>query len=352
MIDLNVVNLALGGSARHSRAQAVHDLPRAEVGANRIMAQQLATAPLSEAEYDAIAAAVMETSRGRWFLAEFTRRNRQADTGVLMGALERIERSIAVQKREPTEVDKFRLDLIEMSQAIARTRQEIQAIKQPTGEDSHLLEASGELDAIVKATEDATSEILAAAERIQELGWALREQGLDARICDGLHEQATEIYTACSFQDLTAQRTKKVVHVLRFLETRINAMIEIWKFDLSGVPEAVPPGRAMPSGMSLSQSDIDGVIVTGQAPVRPMPPMAAAVAAVTAVELHDDDLLFVTPPPAPPPPAAAPLTLVQERAAAAEAPRADMVAEAPASSPVTVEAIDRLPVEQKVRMFT
>ena len=35
-------------------------------------------------------------------------------------------------------------------------------------------------------------------------------------------------YTACSFQDITGQRTEKVVNVLRFIEQRINAMIEIW----------------------------------------------------------------------------------------------------------------------------
>ena len=36
--------------------------------------------PLSETDYEAIAAAVMETARGRWFMAEFAKRNRQADT--------------------------------------------------------------------------------------------------------------------------------------------------------------------------------------------------------------------------------------------------------------------------------
>jgi len=30
--------------------------------------------PLSEADYDLIEAAVMETGRGRWFLAEYARR--------------------------------------------------------------------------------------------------------------------------------------------------------------------------------------------------------------------------------------------------------------------------------------
>ncbi len=47
--------------------------------------------PGSEADYAAILNAVMETARGRWFLAEFTRRNRNADTEALQASLARIE---------------------------------------------------------------------------------------------------------------------------------------------------------------------------------------------------------------------------------------------------------------------
>ena len=48
---------------------------------------------LSEWDYSLIEAAVMETVRGRWFLTEFARRNRVADTQVLLDALARIERA-------------------------------------------------------------------------------------------------------------------------------------------------------------------------------------------------------------------------------------------------------------------
>jgi len=42
-------------------------------------------------DYDAIEAAVMDTARGRWFLAEYARRNRTADTTLLLSAIERLE---------------------------------------------------------------------------------------------------------------------------------------------------------------------------------------------------------------------------------------------------------------------
>jgi hypothetical protein len=52
--------------------------------------------------------------------------------------------------------------------------------------------------------------------------------------------QVTEVLTACSFQDITGQRTTKVVNTLRYLEQRVNSMMEIWGVD--GVtPTAAPP---------------------------------------------------------------------------------------------------------------
>jgi len=183
--------------------------------------------PLSEADYDMIESAVMETTRGRWFLAEYARRNRHADTTMLLGAIERLEASL---RGEPTPraVDRLRFDLVEMANSIARTKAEIATIKPDAVQHGKFGEATEELDSIVQATETATSEILAAAEQIQEIAWTLREQGLDPMACDTLDARATEIYTACSFQDLTGQRTGKVIEVMRYLEGRINAMIDIW----------------------------------------------------------------------------------------------------------------------------
>lgn len=51
-------------------------------------------------DYEAIASAVMETERGRWFLAEFARRNRVADTAQVLEALTRLEQRVAPQSLE------------------------------------------------------------------------------------------------------------------------------------------------------------------------------------------------------------------------------------------------------------
>src|SRR4029077_1691251 len=132
-----------------------------------------AAPPPTGADYDAIYAAVMETTRGRWFLTEYAKRNRNADTELLLAALERIETGWRDRRPAPP-AERLRVDLVAMAKAIARTRAEIAAIK-PDGEAGTLSEATEELGSIVQMTERATSDILAAAEQVQEIAWTLRE---------------------------------------------------------------------------------------------------------------------------------------------------------------------------------
>src|SRR3982074_3232310 len=53
----------------------------------------------SEEDYDAIRDAFMETSRGRWFLGEYAKRNRNTDTRMVLDAVARIEENIAAQRQ-------------------------------------------------------------------------------------------------------------------------------------------------------------------------------------------------------------------------------------------------------------
>ena len=54
----------------------------------------------TDADFEAIREAFLETARGRWFLDEYTRRNRNADTAMVLEAVARIESSLAAQKEE------------------------------------------------------------------------------------------------------------------------------------------------------------------------------------------------------------------------------------------------------------
>ncbi len=240
--------------------------------------------PYEPDAYEVIARAMAESERGRWFLDEHARRNRGPDTGTLLDAIARLESAVTAQ-RPPDDLAHLRGNLLDMANAISRTKAEIAAISAPGQDQSRLGSASEALDAIVRTTERATSDILGAAEEMQEAAWLLRERWIEPEFCDRLDRHATQIYTACSFQDLTAQRTGRIVHTLRYLEDRLSSMIAIWDAEGERVPPA--PERAE-AAADLCQSDVDRFI-DAEAPAIPVSPLLGATAL-------DDDLAFVEAP--------------------------------------------------------
>lgn len=58
---------------------------------------------MSEADYGAIEAAVMETVRGRWFLAEFARRSRVDEMRQMLDAVGRLEQVVREQQAQPAD---------------------------------------------------------------------------------------------------------------------------------------------------------------------------------------------------------------------------------------------------------
>lgn len=365
------------------------------------MSGYLATRDTTEADFDAIRQAVMETERGRWFLDEYARRNRHAETESLIGSLARIERAV-VAHREPSDIDRFRLNVLEMSRAIARTRAEIAAIKPPET-DGRIVEASGELESIVSATEAATSDILAAAESVQEVAWTLREAGADADACDKLDHHAVAIYTACSFQDLTAQRTRKVTEILAFLEKRVNAMADIWQFaegEIEAAPDSADAAGVLMPDPAMSQADVDDVLVAEAIEpadfeldipsggiVAPMTPTLEDIAAeleiveiaedaaalaeaapaalasvdgephtpeAVAADVRIDDILFEAPPSAPPVAAPAVLRVVDTvpptEAILAKARAGETLT--PEEAAAALDALKGMSVEDRTKLFS
>lgn len=146
---------------------------------------------------------------------------------------------------------------------IRAAKAEIAQLRPQDIKDHFISSASDELDAIVEATESATNDILDAVEAIENVAAEAPEE-----INQKLSELTTRIYEACNFQDITGQRITKVVNTLKFIETRVNAMIEIWGDDSFGHldPSATPDqihsedhlvsGPAL-AGKGISQDDID-----------------------------------------------------------------------------------------------
>lgn len=150
----------------------------------------------TDADFEAIREAFLETARGRWFLDEYTRRNRNADTAMVLEAVARIERSLAAQKEEqsqlaasersPIETPTSELHSNELPEAMAAVRAIVLAAREAV---------SAALDS--QTFEDALAPSRKCARVIREIAWGLRESGADGRICSLLESQVDAINAAC-----------------------------------------------------------------------------------------------------------------------------------------------------------
>ncbi len=182
---------------------------------------------LTDAQYASAYEAMAKSELGQLFLEEHVKRESVVNAAQVLAALDDIrEKSAEETKTGPMDI--LQRELEDMKSSISQTRNEIAALKPEEAGNNRIMAANEELDAIVTACERATADILTATERMQEIGEKVRESGFDPELCDEIEEHATNIFMACSFQDITGQRTTKVVNVLRYLEQRVNSMIDIW----------------------------------------------------------------------------------------------------------------------------
>ena len=136
-----------------------------------------ATQP-SEQDYDAIREAFMETARGRWFLGEYAKRNRNADTRMVLDAVARVEENLAAQKQAAPDNG--------LAEALVAIRRAVDAARAA---------ASGAIDSL--ALEETLTPVRKGARVIREIAWRWREIGADGRICDLLDSQVNAIEGAC-----------------------------------------------------------------------------------------------------------------------------------------------------------
>ncbi|QDL98581.1 hypothetical protein FLL57_15250 [Rhodopseudomonas palustris] len=199
----------------------------------------------SDADYDAIREAFMETSRGRWFLTEYAKRNRNADTSMVLDAVARIEQTLAAQKQA-------------QSDSAAETLAALRAV---------IGEARANVARAVAALDDTAT--LAAAHRgsraISEVAATLRECGADSRICDLLDQQVAAIdggHRLVAAIDRTA------------IEAAFDRMLQHVAAISGAAPDAAAPEPAPAAATPASATD------TMPAPVaelqQPAPQAAAA----------------------------------------------------------------------------
>ncbi|MGF6313180.1 hypothetical protein ABIB82_007211 [Bradyrhizobium sp. i1.8.4] len=217
----------------------------------------------SEEDYAAISAAFMETSRGRWFLGEYAKRNRNADTRMVLDAVARIEESLSTQRQAAA--DAIRDE--QLAQALAALRGAIEAAQ---------ASAIAALDGI--SFEQNLAPVRKGVRVIREISWRLREIGNDGRICDIIDSQVSAIEAGAAEVSMDDAKT--------VLDAAFAALARrLSEFD--------PDKAATPA----SEPDVAEAPVAEPPAAAPSPP---PVAESTAADRAVPDATVAATPPAPP----------------------------------------------------
>jgi chemotaxis protein CheZ len=129
------------------------------------------------------------------------------------------------------EINVLKNELTGLFRYIQRVRQEIAALHKPAEDEHRFASISEQLDAIVKATAEATNTIMAAMEEneriVAEVKKGIPDKALAAKL-DKIADNAAAVFEACSFQDITGQRIGKVAKSLGYVEKHVNVLIDTW----------------------------------------------------------------------------------------------------------------------------
>jgi hypothetical protein len=220
----------------------------------------------SEEDYEAISQAFMETSRGRWFLGEYAKRNRNADTRMVLDAVERIEQTIAAQKQPAPDNS--------LAEAMAALRHTVDQAQDA---------AAAALDSL--ALEEHLAPVRKGARIIREISWRWREIGADARICDLLDSQVGSIEAACG-QIFSAPALGALGAAFDLIKDRIAGFDE---GDAAAATRSPFPASAdeMPSATSEEAATDDAEAAIGGPEMSVEAPDAMAETSGVAAEIAD-----------------------------------------------------------------
>jgi hypothetical protein len=141
----------------------------------------------------------------------------------VLAAIERLEGTVRGE-REQQSFQTFRAQLLDMAKAITTTRADVAATAPPAQVSAEPHGSAAPPDDAQAAS--ASPHVLAAAERIADVAWTMRERGFDPKTCDQIEALAASILTAPFLRQADDQRAQQLSEVLVYLERRVNSMIE------------------------------------------------------------------------------------------------------------------------------
>jgi hypothetical protein len=124
---------------------------------NGAMSQSTPPFALMPADYIAIEKAILQSSKGRGFLADYLLRNRTAETEVLLAAIAKLHRALDGMEGA-RQLARLKTDLVELQRNMARARRELAAMLLPEDDAKAAGVRADKLDAAFSHVE---SEIMA-----------------------------------------------------------------------------------------------------------------------------------------------------------------------------------------------
>jgi len=223
----------------------------------------------SEADYEAIREAFMETARGRWFLGEYAKRNRHADTRMVLDAMARIERTLETLQQPPPDsrLPAIIWNIVDQAEEAAASAVDDLAI------------------------EERLAPIRNGARILREISWRWREIGTESRICDSIDSQVSAIQESCSQlagMDIRAALTGE----FELIRTRIEALAGD---DGKAVPQtgdaAMRPDSAATAGQVAREGDAlaSALMAAPDAAVSRQETCVAAVPDVAMIQSERDE---------------------------------------------------------------
>lgn len=171
-------------------------------------------------QYEALESAVMESARGRWFLAEYARRNRAADTMTLLDALKKLEN---VASANSLKADRPQPDIDQLASAIKAARSEIASTHNDLLPDGGYLPSDTALyDRIALDARLASSEIAKRSMSLRVIAGGLKAATAEEEHIEAVEANARSLETLSWSQEVLSERIAKAMGLLSHIDETLT----------------------------------------------------------------------------------------------------------------------------------
>jgi len=176
-------------------------------------------------DFEAIEAAVAESKRGRWFLAEFARRQRSADTEMLLKAIHKLEAAIGEQHL-PAGGELLGRNLSAMARALKATEADMRNVSSDQLADGGAVpEGRTAFEDVAARATNLAAGLNATTEALKSIGDDLRQDTNLGKDIASLDEDLSRLAEHTITQNVLGQRITKAMELIAHLQARIQASL-------------------------------------------------------------------------------------------------------------------------------